>query len=127
MDHEGGAGILAYSTAAQNGHKRSDNGSTNRCGHRGMGRALPRAWDAVASFLIHVQRQRKSRANQCRRRGLEIVSRLLDVGHHLARVAGCAGWFKAVAAPHSLRDARPIALPESAASQVRENLRRYER
>ena len=38
---------------------------------------------------------------------IKIVPRLLDVGHHLARAAGCARRPEAFAAPHPLRDARP--------------------
>jgi hypothetical protein len=42
------------------GPRESDDGSPGGRYHRGMGRALPRARRALASFLIHVQRQRKS-------------------------------------------------------------------
>ena len=42
-----------------------------------------------------------------RRRGdVEVVSRLLDVGHHFARSAGCARRTEALAAPHPLCDER---------------------
>ena len=44
----------------------------------------------------------------------ELVPRLLDVGHHLARAARRARRTEAFAAPHPLRDARPVALPEPA-------------
>ena len=45
-------------------------------------------------------------------KSIEIVPRLLDVGDHFARVAGCARRAEAVAAPHPLRDARSLLFPE---------------
>src|SRR6266853_6984258 len=65
------------------------------------------------------QSQRKSPAGQCRRGDVEVVSRLLDVGHHQPRAAGCARWAEAFAAAHPLRDERTRRDAESQASQVR--------
>ena len=74
-----------------------------------------------------VRLQRKNRQGQRRRGNQEFVSGLLDVRHHLARPAGCARRPQAFATPHSVRDARPLAVPEPPAPQMREDLRRHQR
>src|SRR5207253_8754644 len=82
-----------------------------------------------SSFVINagVERERKSRSGQCGRRGVEVVPRLFDVGYHFSRFARCARWSETIAAQNSLRDARSVALPGPATSEMRENLRRHER
>ena len=51
------------------------------------------------------------------------LPRLFDVRSHLARAARCARRPEDLAAPHSLRDARVVAVPGPQALQMREDLR----
>jgi Type IIA topoisomerase (DNA gyrase/topo II, topoisomerase IV), A subunit len=61
---------------------------------RACGRALhserPSHTRQLLAKASHVESKRKNRAHQCSRGSIAIISRLLDVGHHFSRAAGCA-------------------------------------
>src|SRR6266704_3601320 len=68
--------------------------------------------------------QRKDFEDQCRGRDQELLSRLFDVRHYLARLAGRARWIETFPAPNSVRHERTRRHAQSQAHQVRENRRR---
>src|SRR3982751_6001276 len=69
-----------------------------------ISRALPDARDGLKPSqrrILRSESKRKSRAHQCSRGSVAILSRLLDVGHHFSRVAGCTRRTQAIAAENS--------------------------
>src|SRR5882762_11337499 len=81
------------------------------CGKSASSQNVLRHTRQLLAKPSHVESKRKNRAHKCGRGSIAIISRLLDVGHHFSRAAGCARRTQAIAAENSLRDARPVALP----------------